>query len=146
MKELRAEIEIEAPADRVWKIITDFASFPAWNPFIRRAKGELRLGAKLQIYMQPSGARGTTFSPTVTKLEPGLELRWLGRLVMPGVFDGEHIFSLENIGPNRTRFVQREIFDGLLVPLLGHALDVDTMRGFQEMNRALKARAEQVSA
>ncbi|VVB87011.1 Polyketide cyclase / dehydrase and lipid transport [uncultured archaeon] len=47
MKELRTEIEIQASADRVWQILTDFASFPEWNPFIRRAKGETVKGARI---------------------------------------------------------------------------------------------------
>src|SRR5215210_9363232 len=39
MKELHSEIEINAPAQRVWEVLTDFASYPQWNPFIRRASG-----------------------------------------------------------------------------------------------------------
>ncbi len=31
-----------------------------------------------------------TFRPTVLVAEPNRELRWLGRLFMPGPFDGEH--------------------------------------------------------
>ena len=143
MKELRTEIEIQASAERVWGLLTDFASFPLWNPFIRRAKGEARLGARLEIRIQPSGAGGITFKPTVIKLETMRELRWLGRLVMPGLFDGEHIFNIEPLGQQRVRFTQREIFRGLFVPLLAGDLDTNTLRGFKEMNGALKARAEQ---
>ena len=143
MKELRTEIEIQASAERVWGLLTDFASFPLWNPFIRRAIGEARLGAQLEIRIQPSGAGGMTFKPTVIMLETMHELRWLGRLLMPGLFDGEHIFSIEPFGPQRVRFIQREIFRGLFVPLLARDLDSNTLRGFQEMNLALKARAEQ---
>ena len=143
MKELRTEIEIQASAERVWGLLTDFASFLQWNPFIRWAKGEARLGARLEIRIQPSGAGGMTFKPTVIKLETMRELRWLGRLVMPGLFDGEHIFNIEPLGPQRVRFTQREIFRGLFVPLLAGDLDTNTLRGFKEMNLALKARAEQ---
>ena len=32
MKELRSQIEIEAPAVRVWQVLTDFAACPEWNP------------------------------------------------------------------------------------------------------------------
>ena len=143
MKELRTEIEIQASAERVWGLLTDFANFPQWNPFIRWAKGEARLGARLEIRIQPSGAGGITFKPTVIKLETMRELRWLGRLVMPGLFDGEHIFNIEPLGQQRVRFTQREIFRGLFVPLLARDLDTNTLRGFKEMNGALKARAEQ---
>ena len=145
MKELRSEIEIQASAERVWQLLTDFASFPQWNPFIHRASGNLKMGERLEVNIQPSGASGMTFRPTVLKAEPNRELRWLGRLLIPGLFDGEHVFTIEPLGTNQVRFVQREIFTGLLVPLFARGLDTDTRRGFEEMNQALKARAEQAA-
>jgi hypothetical protein len=143
MKELYSEIEIQATDENVWQILTDFASFPQWNPFIRRVVGEPRVGTKLEVHIQPSGAGGMTFRPTVLKAEPKRELRWLGHLLIRGLFDGEHILTIELLAENRLRFVQREIFTGVLVPLFASGLDTDTRRGFEEMNRALKERAEQ---
>jgi hypothetical protein len=143
MKELRSEIEIQASAERVWKMLTDLADFPQWNPFIRRASGAAQAGERLEVRMQPSGARGMTFRPTVLIAEPNRELRWIGHLLISGLFDGEHIFTIEPLEANRVRFVQREIFTGLLVPLLARGLDSNTRRGFEEMNQALKIRAEQ---
>ena len=143
MKELCTEIEIQASDKRVWQLLTDFASFPQWNPFIRQAKGEAKVGARLVIHLQPSGASGMTFKPIVLKVEPNRELRWLGRLLMPGLFDGEHTFTIETLEANRVRFTQREVFTGLLVPLFARSLNADTRRGFAEMNQALKSRAEQ---
>lgn len=142
MKELRTEIEINAPPERVWQLLTDFASFPQWNPFIRRASGKPRKGAQLQVHLQPSGAKGMTFRPKVLKAEPNRELRWLGHFLIPGLFDGEHIFTIEPLGAGRVRFVQRELFTGILVPLFARWLSKDTRRGFEEMNLALKLRAE----
>jgi hypothetical protein len=113
MKELRSEIEIQASAERVWQILTDFANFPKWNPFIRLANEEPRIGARLEVFLQPSGARGMTFKPEVLKAEPNRELHWLRHLLVPGLFDGEHIFTIEPLGANRVRFVQREIFHRL---------------------------------
>jgi hypothetical protein len=86
-----------------------------------------------------------TFHPTVLKAEPNRELRWLGHLIVPGLFDGEHIFIIEPLETKRVRFVQREIFTGVLVPILWRRLENDTRRGFEELNRALKARAEEIS-
>ncbi len=63
-------------------------------------------------------------------------------LFIPGLFDGEHSFTIEAVGENRIRFTQREIFTGLLVPLFAPAL-IWARRGFEEMNQALKAQAEQ---
>jgi hypothetical protein len=91
MKEIRTDIEIDAPAQRVWHILTGFASFPQWNSFIPQATGEARVGARLEVRIQSPGSRGMTFRPTVLRAEPNRELRWLGRLWMPGLFDGEHV-------------------------------------------------------
>ena len=145
MKELRTEIEIQASAERVWQLLTDFPSFPQWNPFIRKASGNIRVGERLEVNIQPSGASAMTFRPTVLKVEPNRELRWLGHLLISGLFDGEHIFTIEPLGEGRVRFTQREVFTGLLVPLFARGLDTDTRRGFEEMNQALKTRAEQVA-
>src|SRR5919107_2704584 len=117
MKELHSQIEIDASAGRVWDILTDFASYPQWNPFIRRIGGELKVRERLEVRLEPPDSRGITLRPTVLRAEPNRELRWLGHLLVPGVFDGEHSFTIEPLEENRVRFVQREAFKGLLVPL-----------------------------
>ena len=142
MKELHAEIEIDAPAERVWHLLTDFASYPQWNPFIRSIRGQLIRGEGLEVRIEPPGGRGMTFKPKVLNAEDNRELRWLGHLLVPGLFDGEHSFTIESLAKNRVRFVQREAFKGLLVPLFARSLETNTQRGFEEMNRALKERAE----
>jgi hypothetical protein len=141
MKELRREIVIAAPPERVWEVLTDFDSYPSWNPFIRSIAGQPAEGAKLETRIEPPGGRGMRFRPTVLKAEAPRELRWLGRLLLPGLFDGEHIFTIEPSGDGDSRFVQRERFSGVLVPVLGAGLR-KTEQGFTAMNEALKQRAE----
>ena len=142
MKELHSEIEIDAPAERVWYLLTDFASYPQWNPFIRRISGEPTKGERLEARIEPPGGRGMTFKPKVLNAEPNRELRWLGHLLVAGLFDGEHSFTIQPLEENRIRFIQREAFKGLLVPLFARSLETNTQRGFEEMNHALKVRAE----
>ena len=142
MHELRTAIEIQATAQRVWAILADFAAYPQWNPFIRQIRGVPERGRSLEVRIQPSGTRGMTFRPTVLAAEPARELRWLGRLLIPGLFDGEHRFVIEPLPGGRVRFHHSERFRGLLVPLLRGKLERETKRGFDEMNAALKRRAE----
>ncbi|MDA1061632.1 MAG: SRPBCC domain-containing protein [Chloroflexi bacterium] len=142
MRELRSEIAIDAPVERVWEVLTDFSSYPAWNPFITSIDGEAREGARLTARLEPPGSRAMTFKPTVRAAEAPREFRWLGRLLVPGLFDGEHIFELRATDAGGTRFVQREEFRGLLVGLLLRMVGQNTQRGFDDMNAALKARAE----
>lgn len=139
---LTSEIEIEAEAERVWAILTDFGAYPEWNPFVRAIEGALAPGARLAVLLQPSGTRAMAFRPTLQVVEAPRELRWLGRVLMPGIFDGEHRFVIEALGAGRLRFEQSERFSGILVPFMRRSLDRDARRGFAEMNAALKARAE----
>jgi hypothetical protein len=142
MKEVHTEIEIDAPAERVWRVLTDFAAYPEWNPFVRRVEGEVKVGARLRVSIEPPGGRGMSFCPAVLVADADRELRWLGHLWAPGLFDGEHSFVIESLGGGRVRFIQRERFGGLLVPVFSKMLDGATRRGFEEMNRALKLRCE----
>lgn len=142
MNELCTEIEINATPERVWQILTDTEKFPEWNPFIHRLKGKLAVGETIEVFLGESPDKGMTFRPKVLEVTPNRIFRWLGKLFIGGIFDGEHIFEIEPRGENRVNFIQREKFNGILV----HVFNFDsTRRGFEAMNRALKVRAEQVA-
>lgn len=141
MKELRTEIEFEGTPEEVWAVLTDLPAYPEWNPFIERIDGELLVGGKLDVRLQPVDERGITMHPTVLVAEPGRELRWIGHLMIPGIFDGQHSFLIEEAGPGRVRFVQSERFGGILLPLMWKKLrDGGTAKGFRAMNEALARR------
>ena len=110
MKELRSEITIDALAEAIWATLTNLASFQEWNPFMRRASGDVAVGKKLNVYLKPPGGMGMSFKPSVVNVERNREFRWLGHFLMPGIFDGEHIFEIEPDGDANRRFVQREEF------------------------------------
>ena len=142
MKELRTEIDIEAPAERVWAVLTDLGHYATWNPFIPEAEGEVKAGTRLRVRIAPPGGKPMTFTPTVLRADPAREFRWLGRLILPGLFDGEHIYEIHLREEGGVRFIQREEFRGLLIPLFWKRLDTQTRQGFKAMNATLKQRAE----
>ena len=139
MKEVHTEIEINASPERVWKIVTDFERYNQWNPFINRVIGQAKEGSRIEIHIETPGGKNRKYGPTVTRVEEGRELRWLGK---SWLLNGEHIFTIEQLQPGRVRFVHREVFDGLLTSIFGKSLDTDIKQGFEEMNKALKDRAE----
>jgi len=140
--ELYSETEIRATPERIWAVLTDFTEYPAWNPFIRSVRGNTIEGETITVDLRPSGATGMKIHPVILKVSPNRELRWVGRLFVRGLFDGEHVFAIKPLGDTRCLFVQHEYFSGLLLPLLETMLKKDTARGFAEMNEALKLRAE----
>lgn len=145
MKEVRSEIEINSYPESVWKILTDFATYDQWNPFINQIIGLPTEGSKIDIYIETPSGKNRKYSPRITKVEEGRELRWFGKSSLPGFLNAEHIFTIEELQPESVRFIQREVFDGLLTRLFGKGLNTDVMQGFQDMNDALKKRAERSS-
>jgi hypothetical protein len=143
-REIETSIVINVPPSRVWQVLTNFSGFRAWNPFIRSASGAVEEGARLSIEIKPPGKSVMRFRPTVLVVRPEQELRWLGSLLIPGLFNGEHYFILSPVGSASTRFVHGEKFSGLLVrPFAGRGMLEATREGFEAMNIALKERAEE---
>jgi hypothetical protein len=145
MKVFHTEIEIDAPAERVWETLTNIADYSIWNRFIPHLVGVLAPGERLEVRIEPQAAQ-PTFRPTVLAVEPARRLQWVGHLLTPGLFDGEHQFEIHPLGPGRVRFVQQERFTGVLVPLFARNLNAHTLPGFNVMNAALNARAEAAGA
>lgn len=82
-------------------------------------------------------------NPRFLCIDADRELRWKGNLILPGIFDGEHYFRLEQAGADQVRLIQGEIFSGLLIPFFGQLL-LETKKGFELFNTAIKQRVEMV--
>jgi hypothetical protein len=140
-RQIETHIDINASPARVWAILVDFAHAASWNPFITSIAGDPTPGSRLAVTIAPPGKTAMRFKPTVLAVRPERELRWRGRLFIPGLFDGEHYFLLDPLADSETRFTQGEIFSGLLVGLVSGTLAA-TEAGFRAMNAALKQQAE----
>lgn len=145
MKSIHVTTEISAPIETVWDQLSAVSQYPEWNPFITLLRGDLVEGGRLEVRIAPPGGRAMTFRPTITAVEEGTRLEWLGRLGLSGIFDGRHSFRLTALGDDATRLTQSEEFSGLLVPLMGTMLH-RTRAGFEAMNEALRVRAERAAA
>jgi hypothetical protein len=142
---LTASIEIDATPDQVWQVLTDLPAYPQWNPFITSAQvtspgGVLRQGAQLRNVLHFADGSTTVLTPELLTFAPDRELRWLGKFGPGWIVDGEHRFTIEQLGPHRVRLTQSERFTGVAVPFLGGWLDSTTLPQFRLMNQALAAR------
>ncbi len=143
--EILTVIDIAAPPERVWAVFTDFARYPEWTSLLTFLAGRPEPGTKLSVRIAPPGVTAMTLGPRVLRADPNREFRWLGRLGVPGIFDGEHFFLLEAMAAG-TPFRHGEHFRGLLVPLVmrGKMLAA-TRAGFAAFNADLKKRTESYS-
>lgn len=140
--EITTQIEINAQPAAVWAELMAFESYPSWNPFIKRIEGKAVPGEKLLVVLHPPGGSAMTFKPKVLAATKDLEFKWLGHLLIPGIFDGEHRFELKETANGGTLLVHAERFRGILVPFLRKMLNTKTKDGFEQMNAALKQRVE----
>ncbi len=141
MREISSEIEIQAKPSKVWQILVDFASYPEWNPFVRKIEGELAVGSTLEVTIQVPNRDIITVKPVIVKVNPNEEFRWKSKMWARFLFTGEHYFILEPIGEESTKFIQGEKFTGFLVPFLAKPSN-EAPLGFIEFNRAIKERSE----
>jgi len=134
---VKTEIVINAPRAKVWAILTDFKSYPAWNPFITRIEGPLTVGGTITADLHTTNLKPRTVNAKILIVEPEHQLRWQGSL--PGLFSGEHYWILRDRPDGGTDLEQSEVFRGVMAPFIKpERLRVD----YEAMNKAMKARAE----
>lgn len=141
MKNIETSILIDATVEDVWRVLSEFEAYSLWSPTIKQFEWQPVVGKRCKVLLeQPNGFK-IKMNPKFLVIERNRELRWKGDLFIPGIFDGEHYFKLEQVAAGRIRFVQGELFSGLLVPFLGKLL-IETRHGFDLFNKAIKTRVE----
>ncbi|GAA4982734.1 SRPBCC domain-containing protein [Pseudonocardia tropica] len=138
MTRVETTTDIDAPPETVWSVLT--APDRGWDPFFVRLDGRFAVGDRLRVRLSDLGG-GLRFRPVVVVADPPHELVWLGRLLLPRLFDGRHGFRLDPLPGGGTRLHHGEDFRGLLVPLAAASLR-RTADGFRAFDAALRERAE----
>jgi hypothetical protein len=141
MKENRNEIQIQATPAKVWEVLTDLGNYPEWNLLLIRAEGKLTVGEKVNLTTRSASSEMNLLC-SVTTVEPNRQFSWKFHVILPFIFRGEHFFKIEPINEHRVRFIDREIFHGLLVPLQAKNLETNAKPAMIAMGEALKQRAE----
>lgn len=140
-KSIRTEIIINASKEKVWDILSNFAAYGEWNPFIIRIAGTQAKGSKLSVTLL-NGAKEFAMKPEVLSVVPNQYFDWVGHLFIKGIFDGHHSFEIEELSPTQVRFIHGEHFSGILSGMILRSIADDTRNNFIKMNNALKERAE----
>jgi hypothetical protein len=135
-----ASTELRVRKPEAWAVLTDFAGYRDWNPFIVRAAGEAEEGAVLRLEAAVPGHGRQSLDATVLVAHPDRKLRWQDRLVLPGLRDWEYEFVLEPLGDGRTLLVQQLRVEGLLAPFA----DTDALR--EALERSGEALQERLDA
>ena len=139
-KEIKTSIDISAPPTKVWEVLTNFSEYENWNPFLKSIEGDVEVGKKIRI-----NVNGMKFKPIVLIFNENKEIRWIGKFLFKGLFDGEHSFDIIDNQNGTSTFKQEEKFTGILVGLFSKKLESETKPGFVAMNKKLKEIAEKLN-
>jgi hypothetical protein len=141
--ELRTEIEIDGEPCSVWSVLTDFASFPVWNPFVASVRGRLSPGAELRVTLSLFDGSEMRLRARVEVVKVDQELRWKTIRWSKSWLSLEHWFLLEPRPDQRTRLVHGQTVSGRLQKYLGPDVTL-AMRGMVQMNLVLQQRVEEL--
>jgi hypothetical protein len=138
MKSFEASSTIGATPDRIWAILVDGASYPAWDSGVVSVEGRIAPGETIKVV---SGANpGRTFPVKVSGFEPARSMTWSGGMPL-GLFKGVRTFTLSPVGDGTTRFGLREEYTGPLLPMMWRSMP-DLGPSFTQFATGLKRRAE----
>jgi hypothetical protein len=142
MKENRSETLIQAPAEMVWQVLTDLERYAEWNPLLYKGAGKVEPGETVVVHAK-TASKDMSFVCKVAKVDPCHEFAWKFHVIHPILFRGMHIFTIEPIDEHSVRFIDREQFEGLLLPMQEKDLKTNGLAAMVGMGEALKKRLEQ---
>ena len=131
---------IEAPADRVWRLLTAADQYTRWNPTVLSLEGRIAAGEKIKLVSTANPKRA--FALTVSDVAPGSSMVWSSGMPL-GLFSGRRTFTLEPASSGGTEFAMEEIYRGALAPLITSAIP-DLTDTFAQFADGLKAEAEAI--
>ena len=128
-------IQVAAPPEVVWDVLTGFADWPKWNPDVKSMSfdGPLEPGSTFRWKSGP----GTIVS-TLEEVDPPRRVRWRGRTMSIAAL---HEYRLEP-RDGGTRVETEETFSGLLARLMRGSLQKTLDRALEQGLEHLKAEAE----
>jgi hypothetical protein len=138
MKFFATRMDIQAPVDKIWRILTDLPKWAQWNSTVERTVGNIESGAKVTVFARQSPGRA--FPLRVTDLDAPRRMVWSGGMPL-GLFKGTRVYELAASTAAATVFSMREDYTGPLAGLFTKSIP-DLQPAFDEFAQCLKREAE----
>ncbi len=141
VQEIYTECEINAPADKVYAVISDFHNYNQWTKNLV-IEGDTSIGGKMTVMVNDRGTGWVKLSSRMIKNGEGI-VSFENSLYAPFLFKGLHRYEAIPCSENRAKFVNAEVFSGLSVPFVRKRLLRDTRKFKENTNAALKKYVEE---
>jgi hypothetical protein len=134
----RASVEIEAPIERVWAVLTGFSEYGEWNAFTPEVRAEARVGAEIEIVAVLMGMRFVERGRVIAVQAPHM-LRWEVFPMHRSLARGDRVQTLEALTAGRCRYTTEDRLSGILALFIALLMRPFVTRGFAKMAEGLKA-------
>jgi hypothetical protein len=134
---------VQAPAEIVWEVISDFSTWKDWNPVHPRMEGEMRIGTTLTVDLAHGEGQVTTIQPIVQDWVPFEQLHWRTKRLR-GFVTAIRYLEIENMGPASSTFSNGELFMGMLVRWVSRDERRRLRAAYTRMGEAVRDRAEAI--
>lgn len=115
--ECSVRVNIRAPRAKVLALLTNAADFPRWNSTVKSIEGSIAEGQRIKLRTTATPDR--EFKLAITNVsEAGMT--WSDG--MAPMFKGVRTFRLDDKGDGTTDFEMREVFSGLMLPMIAGSL------------------------
>jgi uncharacterized protein YndB with AHSA1/START domain len=136
VRAFEATTTIDAPPERVWRILTDGAAYPTWDSGVTRVEGRIADGEQITVHAEVSPGRAF---PVRVAMEPPDAMTWTGGMPL-GLFTGTRTFRTAPNGGG-TSLTMREAYTGPLAGLMFRQIP-DLSPSFERFVNGVKHRAE----
>lgn len=130
--------QIEAPAERVWQLVTDLDWWNRADNGVISVVGDLEQGQKIKLVSELQPKRGFTLE--VSEMQGPRRMTWSGGMPL-GLCTGRRTFVIDPTDADRCSFTMAEDFTGPLSPLIVKSLP-DFQASFDQFAQALKSDSE----
>jgi uncharacterized protein YndB with AHSA1/START domain len=111
---IATEIALQAPQERVWNILTDFAAYPEWNRLMKAVRGQAAPDAAIEVDLQYWGKPVQTVAGKITGYMAPKYLSWTYVHKLGAWFlASEHVLRLKEKDDGRVIFFQEVYHTGL---------------------------------
>lgn len=140
---ITTEIDISAPPEKVWEVLTNVKDWQSWSPIIKESSGNVSLNSQLTITMKgkEKDSVGPQYNPKIIKLEKAKLFHWRAFMVDSLVMTNDKIFELTTTSTG-TKLIHKETFKGLMAPLFSAQMEKGIPEMLNLMNQALKELVE----
>lgn len=138
-------LEIAAPAELVWQVLTDFEAYREWNPFVVAASCSLIVGEPMDMRVRVLPFMVQPQREWITSCEEGRGFCYAMSMEPGKLLRSRRCHEITPVDPAASRYESRFAIEGPLSGIVAGLLGSQLRRGFTEMSEEMKARAERLA-